>query len=37
MFGKSPMMPKSEVIGLYVKHVTERPALARAQAKDGQR
>ena len=37
MFGRSPMMPKSEVIDLYVKHVTERPALARAQAKDGQR
>jgi glutathione S-transferase len=37
MFGKSPMMPKSEVIDLYVKHVTERPALARAQAKDGAR
>jgi glutathione S-transferase len=37
MFGKSPMMPKSEVIDLYVKHVTERPALARAQAKDGTR
>jgi glutathione S-transferase len=37
MFGKSPMMPQSEVIDLYVKHVTERPALARAQAKDGQR
>jgi glutathione S-transferase len=37
MFGRSPMMPKSEVIDLYVKHVTERPALARAQAKDSQR
>jgi len=37
MFGRSPMMPKSEVIDLYVKHITERPALARAQAKDGQR
>lgn len=37
MFGKSPVMPKSEVIDLYVKHVTERPALARAQAKDGTR
>ena len=37
MFGKSPMMPKSEVIDLYVKHVTERPALARAQAKEGTR
>jgi glutathione S-transferase len=37
MFAKSPMMPKSDVIDLYVKHVTERPALARAQAKDGTR
>jgi glutathione S-transferase len=37
MFGKSPMMPKSEVVDLYVKHVTGRPALARAQAKDGTR
>ncbi|HEX3809726.1 MAG TPA: glutathione S-transferase family protein [Rhizomicrobium sp.] len=37
MFGKSPMMPKSEVIDGYVKRVTERPALARAQAKDGTR
>jgi glutathione S-transferase len=37
MFGASPMMPKSEVIDLYVKHVTERPAYAQAQAKDGAR
>jgi len=37
MFGKSPMMPKSEVIDLYVKRVTDRPALARAQEKEGTR
>ncbi|HEY7979443.1 MAG TPA: glutathione S-transferase [Rhizomicrobium sp.] len=37
MFGASPMMPKSEVIDLYVKHVTGRPAYAQAQAKDGVR
>jgi len=34
MFGQSPMMPKSPVIGDYVKRVTERPASARAQAKE---
>jgi glutathione S-transferase len=34
MFGASPMMPKSEVLDLYVKRVIERPAYARAQARD---
>jgi glutathione S-transferase len=37
MFGKSPMMPKSEVIDLYVKHVTERKAYKHSQEKDGTR
>jgi glutathione S-transferase len=36
MFGASPMMPKSPVIDSYVKRVTERPAYARATAKDGE-
>jgi glutathione S-transferase len=34
MFGASPMMPKSPVIDAYVKRVIERPAYARAMAKD---
>lgn len=37
MFGQSPLLPKSEVIDLYIKHVTERPAFARSQQKDGTR
>jgi len=35
MFGSSPMLPKSEVIGEYVQRCLERPAYARAQEKDG--
>lgn len=35
MFGASPVMPKSPVIDGYVKRVIERPAYARATAKDG--
>jgi glutathione S-transferase len=35
MFGASPVMPKSPVIDAYVKRVTERPAYARAMAKEG--
>ncbi len=34
MFGPSPMMPKSPVIDAYVKRIIERPAYARAMAKD---
>lgn len=34
MFGQSPMLPKSPVIDAYAKRVTDRPAHARAQAKD---
>jgi glutathione S-transferase len=34
MFGASPMMPKSPVIEGYVARCLERPAYARAQAKD---
>ena len=34
MFGQSPMMPKSEVIDLYVKHVTERKAYKQSLEKD---
>jgi glutathione S-transferase len=34
MFGQSPMMPKSDVITDYVKRCLDRPAHARAQAKD---
>ncbi len=34
MFGSSPMLPKAAVITDYVKRVVERPAYARAQAKD---
>ncbi len=37
MFGQSPMMPKSEVIDLYVKHVTERKAYKQSLEKDGTR
>jgi glutathione S-transferase len=35
MFGPSPVMPKSPVIDAYVKRCTERPAFARAMAKEG--
>lgn len=35
IFGNAPFMPKSPVIDLYVKRIAERPALARANAKDG--
>ncbi len=34
LFARSPMVPKSPVIDAYVKRVTERPAFARAQARD---
>jgi glutathione S-transferase len=34
MFGQSPLLPKSSVIEAYAKRVTERPAYARAQAKE---
>jgi glutathione S-transferase len=34
MFGASPLLPKSPVIEDYVKRCLERPAYARAQAKD---
>lgn len=34
MFGASPMMPKSPAIEAYVKRCLDRPAYARAQAKD---
>jgi glutathione S-transferase len=34
MFGASPMLPKSEVLQQYVKRCLDRPAYARAQAKD---
>ncbi|MGD0141579.1 MAG: glutathione S-transferase family protein [Rhizomicrobium sp.] len=34
MFGASPMLPKSSVIEAYVKCCLDRPAYARAQAKD---
>ena len=34
MFGASPIMPKSPAIEAYVKRCLERPAYARAQAKD---
>ena len=34
MFGASPMLPKSPVIEAYVKRCLDRPACARAQAKD---
>jgi glutathione S-transferase len=34
MFGASPIMPKSPTIEAYVKRCLERPAHARAQAKD---
>lgn len=35
MFASSPMLPKSAVIADYVKRCLDRPAYARAQAKDG--
>ena len=35
LFAGAPFMPKSPVLDLYVKRVMERPALARAMAKDG--
>ncbi|HXC53706.1 MAG TPA: glutathione S-transferase family protein [Rhizomicrobium sp.] len=34
MFGQSPLMPKSPAVDAYVKRVVERPAYARAQAKE---
>ena len=34
IFGNAPFMPKSPVLDLYVKRISERPALARATAKD---
>jgi glutathione S-transferase len=34
MFGSSPMLPKSEVIGEYVQRCLERPAYGRSQEKD---
>ncbi|MGH6871782.1 MAG: glutathione S-transferase family protein [Rhizomicrobium sp.] len=34
MFGAMPMFPKSPVIDAYVKRCMERPAFARAQARD---
>jgi glutathione S-transferase len=34
MFMGGPMMPKTDLLEAYVKRVTERPALARARAKD---
>jgi glutathione S-transferase len=34
MFGASPMLPKSPIIDAYVKRCLDRPAYARAQAKD---
>jgi glutathione S-transferase len=35
MFAASPMLPKTPVIEDYVKRCLERPAYARAMAKDG--
>ena len=35
LFANAPFMPKSPVLDLYVKRVMERPAQARAAAKDG--
>jgi glutathione S-transferase len=35
MFGKSPMMPKSDVIAAYAARCVDRPAYARAQARNG--
>jgi glutathione S-transferase len=34
MFGSSPMLPKADVIGEYVKRCLDRPAYARSQEKD---
>ncbi|MGD0863962.1 MAG: glutathione S-transferase family protein [Rhizomicrobium sp.] len=34
MFGASPLLPKSPLIDAYVKRCLDRPAYARAQAKD---
>jgi glutathione S-transferase len=34
MLGGSPMLPKSDVLSQYVKRCLDRPAYARAQAKD---
>jgi len=34
LFARSPLLPKSPIVDDYVKRVTERPALARAQARD---
>lgn len=35
LFWQNPVLPKTPVLEAYVKRVTARPALARAQAKDG--
>ena len=34
MFGQSPLLPKSPVLDEYVKRIMQRPAFARAQARD---
>src|SRR5215813_5729295 len=34
MFGQSPLLPKSTVLDEYVKRIVQRPAFARAQARD---
>ncbi|HEY5264184.1 MAG TPA: glutathione S-transferase family protein [Steroidobacteraceae bacterium] len=34
MFAQSPMMPKSTMVDDYVRRIVERPAFARAQARD---
>jgi glutathione S-transferase len=34
LFAKSPLLPKAAVIDDYIKRITERPAFARAQARD---
>jgi glutathione S-transferase len=34
LFAKSPLLPKSAAIDDYVKRITERPAFAKAQARD---
>jgi glutathione S-transferase len=34
LFGTSPLLPKSPAIDAYVKRCVERPAFARASAKD---
>jgi hypothetical protein len=34
MFGQNPILPKSTVIDDYVQRIVERPAFARAQARE---